>query len=256
MAAYQGFDINFDLSGKIAIVTGGARGIGNAIAKMYAEKGASVVIFGKGDNVFSAAEEIGKGALAIKMDVSSLPDIDRAVAEVMERCGRIDVLCNVAGVGSETAAVDMTEAEWDRILNINLKGCFFLTKAVGAEMIRAGTGGKIINISSQAAILGMWGHVAYGASKAALLNMGKVLANEWSRYGININAISPSLTRTPMAEIYWNGEKGEGFLQKMPIGRMAEPDEMAAVAVFLASDAANMITGQNIVVDGGCTAVF
>lgn len=255
MSEYKGFDRDFKIMDKVAVITGGASGLGNAIAKMYHEKGAKIVLFDLNKNIDQAAKEIGSDVTGIQMDVTKIPEIDKAVEEVMKLHGRIDILCNVAGLGQLDHAEDITEEAWDRIVDVNMKGLFFMAQRVGRKMIAAGNGGKIINMGSQAAVIGLWGHACYGATKAGVVNITKVLANEWGKYSINVNAISPTITMTPMAKEIWGGKEGDEFLKNVPIGRFGQPEEVAACALFLASDASNMITGENLVIDGGFSVV-
>lgn len=255
MSVYKGFDKDFRLTDKVAVVTGGASGLGNAIARMFYEKGAKIALLDMNEKIDEFAKEIGPDVLGIRMDVTNISEIDEAVEKVMEKFGRIDILGNVAGLGQLDHAEDITEEAFDKICAVNLKGVFFMAQRVGRKMIESGNGGKIINMGSQAAIIGLWGHACYGPTKAAVVNLTKVLANEWGKYSININSISPTITMTPMAREIWGGKEGEEFLKKVPIGRFGEPDEVAACALFLASDAANMITGENLVIDGGFSVV-
>lgn len=253
LKAYKGFDENFSLTGKIAVITGGASGLGKAIAEMFTRKGAKVALLDMNEKVDAIAKEMSPDAMGIQMDIVNLEDIGRCIDVVLKQYGRIDILCNVAGLGDMVPAEDITVESWNRIVAVNLTGLFFMTQRVGREMIAAGNGGKIINMASQAAVIGLWGHACYGATKAGVLNITKVLANEWGKHGINVNAISPTITMTPMAAEFWVGERAENFLKELPIGRFGQPDEVAACALFLASGASDMITGENLVIDGGYT---
>jgi NAD(P)-dependent dehydrogenase (short-subunit alcohol dehydrogenase family) len=253
MNEYKGFDPEFRLDGKSALVTGGSSGIGQAVALMFARKGARVTILASQPELEEVAEAMGHGITAIRCDLEDAAQIQPAIDEVIGRTGGIDILCNSAGVGNGDPAELLSVAAFDHVIAVNLRGLFFASQAVGKHMIQRGVGGKIINLSSQAGLVGLVNHTAYGASKAAVNNITKTMAVEWGRYGINVNAIAPVVTLTPMAREYWVGERAEAFKREIPAGRFAEPDEIAAVALFLASDAANMITGECVVVDGGYT---
>lgn len=251
MKEYKEFDENLSLEGKVAVVTGGASGIGNASAKMLRRKGADVVLFDLSESVKKAAEEIG--AMGIALDITRPQEVQEAVDKVMECKGKIDILCNIAGLGSGTPAEDITIKEFDSVIRVNLCGAFYTSQIVGREMIKADNGGRIINMASQAGVVALPGHVAYSASKSGLLAVTRDLALEWGKYGITCNAISPTVVMTPMARDYWSGERGAAHLAQIPAGRFAEMDEIAMAVVYLASDAAAMVNGANLVVDGGFT---
>ena len=252
---FQGFDENFMLTDKVSIITGGAGVIGKATAKMFARKGAKVAVFDVNGNMEDVAKEIAPDALGMKVDLTDNKAIEDAVKAVKEHFGRIDVLCNIAGQGHDGPAEEITPQDWERVVSVNMTGLFFMCQSVGKVMIQQGFGGKIINMSSQAGVVGLAGHALYGATKAAVINITKVLANEWGKYNINVNAVSPTVILTPMCMASWGGEKGRQFLKGVPIGRFGFPDEAAGCFVFLASDAADMITGENLVIDGGFTVV-
>jgi NAD(P)-dependent dehydrogenase (short-subunit alcohol dehydrogenase family) len=251
MSEHKAFDKNFMIKDMVAIVTGGASGIGKATASLFAEKGAKVILFDRSDDVKEVACEISQGASGVKLDITDMKQIDNAVTEVKEEFGAINILCNIAGLGSASWANEITQEEWNRILSVNLTALFFMSQRVGREMIAAGKGGKIINMASQAGIVAIDGHVAYSASKAGVLAVTRALALEWGKYNITVNAISPTVILTPMSAEYWSGTRGEAHLSLIPAGRFGYPDEVAACALFLASDAANLVNGANLVIDGG-----
>jgi len=249
----DGFDINFNLSGKIAIVTGAGAGIGEAIAVLYAGKGAKVVLSDMSEDVCKTKERIeseGGEAIVVLGDITCENVRNDILNKTIETFGGVDILANVAGVAQLELAIDLPEEYWDRTMDVNLKAAFFLAKLVGGYMIKHG-GGNIINIASQAAVIALERHVAYCASKAALVSMTQVLAIEWGKYNINVNAISPTVILTELGKKAWAGQVGEDMKKLIPAGRFGYPDEVAACAVFLASDAANLITGANLVIDGG-----
>ena len=257
MAAYGDFDRNFGLKGRTAVITGAAKGIGRAIAELYAEKGADIA-------VFDIAEDEGRGAAAELKDrfgvrseffftnLASAASITASVDRAEDVFGHIDILVNNAGVVFLDDAENLSEREWDLTIEVNQKAVFLTSQAAGKKMIAAG-GGKIINIASQAGIVALDKHIAYCASKAAVISITKVLAREWAEFGINVNSISPTVVLTELGKKAWAGAKGEAMMREIPNGRFAYPDEIAAAAVFLACDASAMINGENLVIDGGYT---
>lgn len=252
---YKGFDKNFGLDGKVAMVTGAAQGIGKAIAEMYAEKGADLVLVDLKSDV-SATEEIVKGlgrkAVSVVADLTKTDQINGAVSTAISTFGRIDILANNAGVVFLDDAENLSEDEWDKTMAVNLKAVFMVAQAVGREMIKAGSG-KIVNMASQAGLVALDNHVAYCASKAGVIAITRNLALEWGQFNINVNSISPTVILTELGKKAWAGEVGEAMKKLIPAGRFGYPEEVAGVALFLASDAANLITGENIVIDGGYT---
>jgi NAD(P)-dependent dehydrogenase (short-subunit alcohol dehydrogenase family) len=251
----------YDLTGKVAIVTGGASGLGQAIAEGYAQCGASVGVVDVAQDgareVAGKIERQGGKAIAVACDVRNPDEVRSAVDEIMARFSAIDILMNNAGIGLRSKAEEMTDTMWDRVLDINLKGAFFFCREVGRVLIRQGRGGRIINMSSIAGIVGLeTGNANYSASKGGLIAMTRCLALEWAKHQILVNAIAPSHTKTPLIESLMK-EKPETeryFLSNIPLGRLGEPAEIVGPAVFLASDAASFVTGQVLVVDGGHTA--
>ena len=252
---YKGYDKNFALDGRVAMVTGAAQGIGRAIAELYAEKGADVVLVDLKESVRETealVAAMGRKAISVVADLTTSEGVRRPVDAAMEAFGRVDILVNSAGVVFLDDAESISEEYWDTTMAVNLKAVFMLSQAVGRKMIEAG-GGKIVNMASQAGVVALDNHVAYCTSKAGVIMMTKSLATEWGRYGITVNAISPTVILTELGRKAWAGEVGERFKQKIPAGRFGYPEEVAAVALFLASDAANLITGENVVIDGGYT---
>ena len=250
---FKGYDKNFGINGKVALVTGAARGIGKAIVQLYAEKGADIILVDILDEVKDVAESLSKSGtktLSLVVDLSEQGKIDWAVREGIKEFGKIDILVNCAGVVFLDDAENISEEYWDKTMSVNLKVPFLLAQAVGREMIKAG-GGKIVNLASQAAVIALDKHVAYCSSKAAMVGMTKVLAIEWAEFNINVNAISPTVILTELGKKAWAGEVGEAMKKKIPAGRFGYPEEVAAAALYLASDAADLITGANLVIDGG-----
>jgi D-threitol dehydrogenase (NAD+) len=245
-------DYDFSLDGKVAVVTGGASGIGSAIVDAYAAKGATVVVLDKA--VDAAQRKVGEGGavLAVGCDVTSEQSVVGAVHAVEAQLGRIDVLVNSAGIAVIEAAEELTIDAWDQTMAINLRGAFLVSQQVGRLMLAQGSG-TVISLASQAATIALPGHVAYCASKFGLVGLTKVLALEWAGRGVTANTISPTVVMTPLAKEIWDTPEGEALKAQIPTGRFAQPDEIAAVAVFLASDAARMINGVDLLVDGGYT---
>ena len=248
---------SYDLTGKVAIVTGSARGIGRAIAAAFAAAGASVVIADLNQTACEAAqkefEERGFPCLGVAMDISRTEDIERLVNAAVERFGHIDILVNNAGIGGKEAPIlNITEEEWDQTHNIDLKGLYFCSQAVAARMKAQGTGGRIINMGSAAGILAPKYVSVYGAAKAAVIHLTKIMANEWARYGINVNALAPGYIATDMTKDVMADEKNAAVvLKKIGFRRFGEVDDVAGAALFLVTEASKYITGALIPVDGG-----
>jgi NAD(P)-dependent dehydrogenase (short-subunit alcohol dehydrogenase family) len=251
----QSFDAAFDLKGKTAIVTGGAAGIGLAIAKLFGSRGANQVLVDISPSVNAVAADLPGGTArnaAVVADVTDARAVDGIVATAVKRFGAVDILVNNAGIVLLDKAEALSEAGWDRTMAVNLKGPFLLAKAAGKEMI-ARKSGRIVNLASQANVVALDRHVAYCTSKAAIVGMMQVLAMEWARYGITVNAVSPTVVETELGKKAWAGEVGEAMKKKIPVGRFAQPEEIAAVVLYLVSGVSTMITGENVVIDGGYT---
>lgn len=246
-------DYSFSLAGKVAIVTGGGSGIGAAIAAAYAAKGARVAVV---DMNLDAAEAVAAGlpgAIALACDVTDAGQGAATVAAVQVAFGSPDILVNSAGIALLAPAEEMTADTWNRTIAVNLTGSFLMAQAVGRAMIGAGKGGRIINLASQAGSVAIDLHTAYVASKFGVIGLTKSLALEWGKHGITVNSISPTVVMTELGRRAWDNPKGEALKAQIPSGRFAEPEEIAAAAVFLASDGAAMINGADLLVDGGYT---
>jgi NAD(P)-dependent dehydrogenase (short-subunit alcohol dehydrogenase family) len=246
-------DLSFSLAGKVAVVTGGGSGIGAAIAAAYAAKGARVAILDLSQEDGQArADIIGAPAMAYACDVSNSKSVAAAVAAVVSDFGRIDVLVNSAGVALLAPAEELSARQWDTTIAVNLTGAFTMCQTVGKIMLDQGHG-TIINLASQAASVALTDHAAYCASKFGLLGLTKVLASEWAGRGVTVNTISPTVVLTDLGRKAWKGPKGDALKTLIPTGRFAYPDEVAAAAVYLASAAARMVNGADLVIDGGYT---
>ena len=252
---YMEDDSNFGLEGKVAVITGAVQGIGLAIAELFAQKGASLLLVDLQEDVKKTAKTIiqVKGeAIPLVMDLTSPDAADMVIDAAVTNFGRIDILINNAGIVILDEAENLSTDGWDKTMAVNLRAPFLLAQAAGKKMIADG-GGKIINMASQAGIVALDRHVAYCTSKAGIISLTKTLAAEWGEYNINVNCISPTVILTELGKKAWGGEVGERMKEKIPVKRFGYPDEVAAVALFLASDASNLITGENIVIDGGYT---
>lgn len=242
-----------DFDGRTALVTGGAGGIGLAIARQLAQGGARVVLVDlerQALDVAAASLAEPRRHLALAADVTRPEGVEQAVATVLEATGRIDILVNSAGVALLEPAGEISEAAWERTLAVNLTAPLLLAQAVAPAMRRQ-RHGRIINLASQASVVALRRHAAYCASKAGLVGLTRVLALEWASDGITVNAISPTVVDTPLGRQAWAGEAGEAMRALIPTGRFAQPEEVARLAVFLAGTQAGMLTGENIVIDGG-----
>ncbi|EAD3614326.1 TPA_asm: D-threitol dehydrogenase [Listeria monocytogenes] len=250
---FKGFDKDFNITDKVAVVTGAASGIGKAMAELFSEKGAYVVLLDIKEDVKDVAAKINPSrTLALQVDITKKENIEKVVAEIKKVYPKIDILANSAGVALLEKAEDLPEEYWDKTMELNLKGSFLMAQIIGREMIATG-GGKIVNMASQASVIALDKHVAYCASKAAIVSMTKVLAMEWAPYNINVNAISPTVILTELGKKAWAGQVGEDMKKLIPAGRFGYPEEVAACALFLVSDAASLITGENLIIDGGYT---
>ena len=244
---------NFRLDGKKALVTGAARGLGKAIADGLAECGATV--YGTSRDADSARQISERyGTPALPVDITETAEMRRFADSLMQESGGIDLLVNNAGVNVPKPALDLTADDWDTVFDTNLKGSFFLTTAVARHWMDSGTPGAIVNVASQAGIVGIEERAAYGTSKAGLIHLTKILALEWAAAGIRVNAVAPTFVRTELtASTLGRPDWAAELLSRIPIGRFGEPEDIAGAVAFLLSDAASLITGHTLAIDGGYT---
>ena len=250
---------DFALTGQFALVTGAARGLGRAISLALAHAGADVALGlrepGTADDLRAEIESMGRRTTAVPMDVRDLAQIGPAVDSVVAELGRLDILVNNAGLGPSNLAEDVTEADFDLTMDVNVKGLFFASQAAGRVMIRQGHG-RIVNLSSQAGFVALPTEAIYCASKAAVAHLTKCLAVEWGRYGITVNAVAPTFIRTDgtAAALAEPGFEDEVRERIAALHRIGEPMDVAGGVVFLVSPAASLITGTTLLIDGGWTA--
>ncbi|MDR2468800.1 MAG: D-threitol dehydrogenase [Spirochaetaceae bacterium] len=253
MIPYQGVDANFSLKNKTAIVTGGSSGIGLAAAEFLAKKGVNLVLCGTRSDVDVIAKKLNANSIGVAGDICDAAYRKSLIDAGVKTFGKIDILINSAGISALDKAETLEEKLWDKVINVNLKASFMMAQAYGAYCIENKIAGCIINMGSQAGTVALDRHVAYCVSKGGIIAMTKVLAMEWGKYGIRVNCISPTVVLTEMGHKAWDGPAGDAFKKEIPAGRFAEPDEIAGIIAFLCSDAAAMITGHDLLVDGGFT---
>jgi NAD(P)-dependent dehydrogenase (short-subunit alcohol dehydrogenase family) len=245
-------DFDFRLDGLVALVTGGASGIGAAIAAGLSAKGARIAVVDLNESGAGGVAGELPGSRGFACNVADPDSVNGVVDAVLGEFGRIDILVNSAGIARLAPAEDLSLADWDSTIAINLKGTILMCQAAGRHMLAAGSG-AIINMASQAASVALDQHVAYCASKFGVVGISKVLAAEWAPRGVRVNTISPTVVLTELGHKAWDGPKGDALKKLIPTGRFAYPDEIAAAAVFLASGAAAMVNGADLVIDGGYT---
>ena len=250
------------LDGKVAMITGGGSGLGRAIAQLFSKEGAHVVVVdvdrNGGETTVKMLKEVGGNALFAEADVSKSSEVEEVVRVAVRRYGKIDVLVNNAGIFLGGSVVEASEEAWDKVIGVNLKGVFLCSKYVLPEMFRAG-GGVIVNIASVLGLVGSEGEAAYCASKGGVVALTKAMALDFARRNIRVNCVCPGSILTPLLETFFvNTGDYEGALArnsaKIPIGRVAKPEEIASLALYLASDESSYVTGSVFPVDGGWTA--
>ncbi len=249
----------FDLTGKTAIITGGSKGLGEQMAHALAEVGADLALISRTQaDLDKVAADVraatGRRVIGVAADVTKEADIAAMVQQVMAEFGKIDILVNNAGIGGTTPILDLQEVEWDRYMNLNLKGPVLCSKHVGVEMIKRQQG-TIINVASLFAKIVARYMSAYAATKTALVSFTRTLALEWARYNIRVNALCPGYFETPMNADFWQTKGGKGIIERIPMQRVGDPKEIKPAIIFLASDANTFMTGSTLFVDGGHSLV-
>lgn len=248
---------SFKLDGKVAIVTGCRTGLGQGMALALAEAGADIVgvDYADVDETKSKVEGLGRKFLGLKANLMSIEPIDDIVNEAVKTFGKIDILVNNAGIIRREDAVDFSEKDWDDVMNINIKTVFFFSQAVAKQFIKQETGGKIINIASMLSFQGGIRVPSYTASKSAVMGVTRLLANEWAKHNINVNAIAPGYMATDnTAPLRADAERSAAILDRIPAERWGLPKDLYGPAVFLASDASSYVNGYTVAVDGGWLA--
>jgi NAD(P)-dependent dehydrogenase (short-subunit alcohol dehydrogenase family) len=248
----------FGLDGKVAVVTGASRGIGHDVAIALAAAGARVAVAARDvaalEGLATEIEDSGGEAYPVALDVGKVAGIGAVFEDIRTRFGSVDILFNNAGLGANHPAEEVTEADWDEMMAVNLKGLFFCCQAAGRIMLEQGSG-RIVNMSSQAGVVGIRDHAVYSASKGGVNMLTKVLALEWSNRGVTVNAVAPTFIYTPgTAARLDQPEYLAGVLERLPIGRVGTTTDVAAAVIYLASPAGGMVTGHVLLVDGGWTA--
>lgn len=253
MLPYDGVDLDYSLQGKTAIITGGAAGIGHATAEFFHKKGVNVVLADLNSKLDEVAKEIGENTIGVVGNVCDVDYPTKVISEAVATFDKVDILVNCAGIVALDNAETISADAWNRTININLSACFFMAQAVGKYMIDNHVNGSIVNMASQAGVIALDKHVAYCAAKGGIIAMTKVMAKEWGTYGIRVNAVAPTVVLTALGHKAWDGPVGDAFKKTIPAERFAEPEEIASVIAFLCSKGAGMITGHNLLVDGGFT---
>lgn len=246
----------FDISGKVAIVTGAAGALGSAVAGGYGFAGAKVMLTGRGEGKLKALyEEMTAQGIDCAYSVGdpvNEEDVKKVVEATVEKFGRVDVLVTAAGFNAPKPILEQSVEEWEKIMDANVKGTWLFAKYAGEQMVKQGEGGKVILVSSARSKAGMKGYTGYCTAKAGIDLMAQSLACEWGQYGINVNTINPTVFRSELTEWMFHDDTAKTkFLTRLPIGRLGEPSDFAGACIFLASDASNFITGANLATDGG-----
>ncbi|PIP19258.1 MAG: 3-oxoacyl-ACP reductase [Candidatus Omnitrophica bacterium CG08_land_8_20_14_0_20_41_16] len=245
------------LQDKVAFITGGARGIGQAIAMVFAKEGANIVVadvnFEAAQKTASDIEALGRKAMALEIDVTDYGKVEEGVNKILDKFGKVDILVNNAGITKDNILLRMSPADWDAVINVNLKGTFNCIKAVSRPMVKQRSG-RIISIASIIGLMGNWGQANYAASKAGIIALTKTTAKELASRNINANAVAPGFIQTDMTAKLSEDVKTK-MLKAIPMAKLGTPQDVANVCLFLASEESNYITGQTIIIDGGMVMV-
>lgn len=247
----------FDLTGKVAVVTGSSGGLGQGMAVALAKAGADIVGVGIGDytDTVQKVAAAGRKCLTVEADLFSIKPIEGVIDKAVAKFGHIDILVNNAGIIRRSDAVDFTEQDWDDVMNINIKTLFFFSQAAARQFIKQGTGGKIINIASMLSFQGGIRVPAYTASKSGVMGVTRLMANEWAKHNINVNAIAPGYMATAnTAPLRADKDRSAEILGRIPAGRWGTPEDLAGPVVFLAAPASDYVNGYTVAVDGGWLA--
>lgn len=244
----------FSLDNKVAIVTGGNKGLGRGVAVALATAGADIVVVSRGsaDDTKNDVEALGKKFLFIQADLTSIEKVDHIINETVNTFGKIDILINNAGMIRRDDSLSFSEKDWDDVMNVNSKSLFFLSQAVANQFVKQGNGGKIVNTASMLSYQGGIRVPSYTASKSAVKGLTMIMANEWAQYGINVNAVAPGYMATDnTAALRADEKRNKEIIDRIPAGRWGTPEDLAGTFVYLSSKAADYVNGYTIAVDGG-----
>jgi len=249
-----------DLQNKTVIVTGGSKGIGKEIALSFARLKANVIILGRNQKSLDQAQielqAIHKNNIAFQVDVNDLKNVQNIVTKIIDFYGTVDVLVNNAGINIPKPAIEVTEEDWDQVIDTNLKSLFFISQAVAKQMMKQESGGRIINIASQMSFVGYYKRAAYCSSKGGVVQLTKALAVEWAAHKINVNAVAPTFIETELtAKMFEDEDFKKDVESRILLGKLPKAEDISGAVLYLASNLANFVTGETIKVDGGWTAI-